>query len=402
MNALSKPELQSLMPITQRPEQLFVRGEGDWLWDDAGHRYLDWVQGWAVNALGHCAPEIVGALQQQSTRLLHGGPGLHNDQAPALARALAAASGLPQVFFTNSGADANESLIKLARKYGRQHKGGAHKVISFSNSFHGRTLATMAASGKPGFATLFPPAVPGFAHATYNDLASAEALIDDQTVAILLELVQGEAGVIPATAAFVQGLRALCDQHGLLLLIDEVQTGMGRCGTLFAHQHYGVRPDMMSLGKGLGGGVPIGAALVSAAVADCLAPGDLGGTYNGNALVCAVGQAVLATVGQPDVLAGVRSNGEWLAAELAALSERQSLGELRHCGLLLALDLPETLPAERVVAAARDAALVPGATGLLINGPRPYTLRLMPALNSPREHLAQGLALLEAAIQAAR
>lgn len=402
MNALSKPELQSLMPITQRPEQLFVRGQGDWLWDDAGHRYLDWVQGWAVNALGHCAPEIVGALQQQSTRLLHGGPGLHNDQAPALARALAAASGLPQVFFTNSGADANESLIKLARKYGQRHKGGAHKVISFSNSFHGRTLATMAASGKPGFATLFPPAVPGFAHAVYNDLASAEALIDAQTIAIMLELVQGEAGVIPATPGFVQGLRTLCDQHGLLLLVDEVQTGMGRCGTLFAHQHYGVKPDMMSLGKGLGGGVPIGAALASAAVADCLAPGDLGGTYNGNALVCAVGQAVLATVGQPDFLARVRAESEWLATELIALSQRQSLGALRHCGLLLALDLPESLPAERVVAAARDAVRAPGGTGLLINGPRPHTLRLLPALNSPREHLQQGLALLETAIVTAR
>ncbi|WP_397534883.1 aminotransferase class III-fold pyridoxal phosphate-dependent enzyme [Roseateles sp.] len=402
MNALSKTELQSLMPITQRPAQLFVRGQGDWLWDEADHHYLDWVQGWAVNALGHCAPEIVAALQRQSTRLLHGGPGLHNDQAPALARALTDASGLAQVFFTNSGADANEGMIKLARKYGQQHKGGAHKIITFSHSFHGRTLATMSASGKPGFAALFPPAVPGFAQARYNDLASTEALIDEQTVAIMLELVQGEAGVIPATPEFVLGLRALCEQHGLLLLIDEVQTGMGRCGTLFAHQHYGLQPDLMSLGKGLGGGVPIGATLASAAVSACLAPGDLGGTYNGNALVCAVGQAVLATVSQPDFLAHVRHQAAWLAAELVALSRRRSLGALRHCGLLLALDLPATLTAERVVGAARDAAFIPGGTGLLINGPRPHTLRLMPALNSRRENLLQGLALLEAAIEAAR
>ena len=391
----------ALMNITARPQQRFSRGEGDWLRDEAGRRYLDWVQGWAVNALGHCAPEIVQALQQQSTRLLHGGPGLHNDQAPLLAEALAQSSGLPQVFFTNSGADANEGMVKLARKYGQRHKGGAHKIIAFTNAFHGRTLAMMSASGKPGFADIYPPRVPGFVHGRYNDLASAEALIDAQTVGIMLELVQGEAGVIPATPEFVHGLRAMCDRHGLLLLVDEVQTGMGRCGTLFAHQHYGVKPDLMSLGKGLGGGVPIGATLASAAVAACLAHGDLGGTYNGNALVCAVGRAVLQTVAQPAFLSRVREQAQWLAAELAALSARLELGEVRHCGLLLALELPPQLPAARVVEIARDAALLPGGIGLLLNAARPHTLRLMPALNSPREHLAQGLVLLETALRAA-
>ena len=390
----------ALMEITQRPQQRFARGAGDWLWDEAGHRYLDWVQGWAVNALGHCAPEIVQALQQQSTRLLHGGPGLHNDQAPVLAEALARASGLPQVFFTNSGADANEGMVKLARKYGQQRKGGAYKIISFDNSFHGRTLAMMSASGKPGFADIYPPRVPGFVHGRYNDLASAAALIDADTVGIMLELVQGEAGVIPATPEFAQGLRALCDRHGLLLLVDEVQTGMGRCGTLFAHQHYGLRPDLMSLGKGLGGGVPIGATLTSAEVAACLAHGDLGGTYNGNALVCAVGRAVLETVAQPAFLAQVREQAQWLAGELASLSARLELGAVRHCGLLLALALLPQLPAAQVVAFAREAALQPGGTGLLLNAARPHTLRFMPALNSPRVQLAQGLRLLESAVAA--
>lgn len=390
--------VDALMRVTNRPQRVFVRGNGHWLWDSMGRRYLDFVQGWAVNALGHAAPEIAAALAEQASRLMHTGPGYYNDRAIELASQLAAASGLERVFFTNNGAEANEGAIKLARKYGRLHKGGAYEIVTFDNGFHGRTLATMSASGKPGFDRLFAPQVPGFPKARFNHLASVEARLSASTVAVMLELVQGEAGVIEAEPAFVRGLRELCDRHGLLLIVDEVQTGMGRTGTLFASERYGIRPDVTTLGKGLGGGVPIGAVLAREAVC-CFEPGDQGGTFNGNALVCAAAQAVLAHVGRSDFLLGVRDKGRQLRERLSALSVRHGLGSVHGSGLLLALDLPPTMDAGRVA----DAALSPtgDAPGLLINPVRPQRLRFMPALNCGTEEIEQAVALLGAAIERA-
>ncbi len=388
--------VDALMRVTQRPEAVFVRGHGSWLWDSTGRRYLDLVQGWAVNTLGHSPAAVVEAISRQAGRLMHGGPGLYNDRAIELAHRLASLSALERVFFTNSGAEANEGAIKLARKFGQVHRGGAHTILSFANSFHGRTLATMAASGKPGFDRIFPPAVPGFVKLPYNDLAAARQAVTRDTVAVMLELVQGEAGVIEADPAFVAGLRALCDRHGLLLIVDEVQTGIGRCGTLFVHEQFGVTPDVMTLGKGLGGGVPIGAVLAREAVC-CFAPGDQGGTYNGNALVCAAASAVLDAVTAPGFLAAVRERGAQLAASLAALSARQGLGTVRGRGLLLSMGLAEGLEANRVADAARTAE----GDGLLVNPVRPERLRFMPALDCSAADAELACALLDAALRAA-
>ncbi len=389
--------VDALMHVTQRPEAVFVRGQGSWLWDSTDRRYLDFVQGWAVNALGHAPPALVQAITRQAARLLQAGPGLYNDQALRLAERLAALSGLQRAFFTSSGAEANEGAIKLARKYGALYRGGASTVITFGDSFHGRTLATMAASGKPGFDRLFAPALPGFVKVPYNDLAAVRAAIDAETVAVMLEPVQGEAGVIEADTAFLQGLRTLCDEHGLLLILDEVQTGIGRCGTLFAHTRHGITPDIMTLGKGLGGGVPIGALLAREAVS-CFAPGDQGGTYNGNPLVCAVGLAVLDAVTAPGFLDGVRQRGAQLRQGLLALARQHGLGPVRGTGLLQALDLP------RDAAAALADALrlrADGAQpGLLVNAVRPQRLRLMPALNVAEREVALALDLLGEALAA--
>lgn len=276
----------SLMWITPRPDLVFVAGQGSWLTDGDGKRYLDFIQGWAVNCLGHSHPALVQAITDQAARLINPSPAFYNAPALALAQGLARASGLERVFFANTGAEANEGAIKLARKWGQVHRQGAHQIITFTDGFHGRTLATMSASGKAGWDRRFAPQVPGFPKARYNDLDSVAALVDDRTVAVMLEPIQGEAGVIPATREFLQGLRQLTTERGLLLIVDEVQTGMGRSGKLFAHQHAGIRPDIMTLGKGIGGGVPL-SALLAREECCCFEAGDQGGTYNGNPLMTA-------------------------------------------------------------------------------------------------------------------
>ena len=378
-----------LMTVTPRPAEVFVRGAGAWLWDDQGACYLDWLQGWAVNALGHCPAVITQALQAQSSQLLTPSPALHNVPSLALAQRLCALSGFDQVFFGSTGAEANEGAIKLARKWGRVARGGRFEIITFDNAFHGRNLATMAASGKAGWDSLFPPNMPGFVKAPLNDLAAVRERLSDRTVAILLEPIQGEAGVRPATPAFLQGLRTLCDEHGLLLIFDEVQTGCGRLGTLFGFEAFGVRPDIMTLGKGLGGGVPLSAVLATSACS-VFTHGDQGGTYAGNPLMCAVGLAVLETLCQPDFLAQVRAQGQRLRAGLQRLSDRYGLGEVRGEGLLLALELGQD-QAEAVVLAARR-------QGLLLNAARPHCLRFMPRLNGTPEEIDLGLARLDAAL----
>lgn len=386
------PPLTALMDVARRPEAVFTEGRGSWLMDSTGRRWLDLVQGWAVNTLGHAPPQITQALARQSTRLLQPGPGLFNDRAAELASRLAALSGLDRVFFTSSGAEANEGAIKLARKFGQVHRGGAFEIITFENSFHGRTLATMSASGKPGFDRLFAPQVPGFPKARLNDLASVEACIGPQTVAVMLEPIQGEAGVIEATPAFLQALRALCDARGMLLIFDEIQTGIGRTGELWGHDAAGVRPDIMTLGKGLGGGVPIGALLAREAVC-CFVPGDQGGTYCGNPLMCAVALAVLDAVTAPGFLSAVHARSAQLRAGLDALAARLGTAPAQGRGLLLALELPGEEAATRL--AARLLARAQGDTpGLLVNAVRPQRLRFVPALNIHADDVDQALAML--------
>jgi acetylornithine/N-succinyldiaminopimelate aminotransferase len=384
--------VRSLMQVAQRPAVVFTHGRGSWLWDSEGRAYLDLVQGWAVNTFGHAPGLIQRALARQSGRLLQAGPGLHNDQSIALAERLAAASGLERCFFTTSGAEANEGAIKLARKFGQVHRGGAYEIVTFENAFHGRTLAAMSASGKPGFERMFEPKVPGFPKAKLNDLASVSALIGPNTVGIMVEPVQGEAGVIEAAPQFLQGLRAMCDQLGLLLIFDEIQTGVGRTGTLWGHEAAGVKPDIMTLGKGLGGGVPLGALLAREGVC-CFAPGDQGGTYNGNPLVCAVGAAVLDAVTAPGFLPAVQARGERLRSGLQQLASRLGTG-VHGRGLLLALDLPLPDQATRVAEAARERATAQ-APGLLLNPVRPQRLRFAPALDIADDEIDLALQLLE-------
>jgi acetylornithine/N-succinyldiaminopimelate aminotransferase len=377
----------ALMDITARPQTVFVRGEGSYLWDDSGKRYLDFIQGWAVNCLGHSPDCIAHALTAQAKRLITPSPAYYNDASLKLAKRLVDLSCFDQVFFTNSGAEANEGAIKLARKYGSLHKGGAFEIITFEGGFHGRTLATMSASGKKAFEPLFEPKVPGFRKAKLNDLASVKALINANTVAVMLDPIQGEAGVWPATDQFLQELRALTHEQELLLIFDEIQTGVGRTGKLFHYEHAGIEPDIMTLGKGIGGGVPL-AALLATEKASCFAHGDQGGTFNGNSLMCAAGLAVLEEVSKPSFLKSTTETGLLLEGELQKLSARHGLGDVRGRGLLLALDLKRPMGAA-IVARALDA-------GLLLNSPQPDALRFMPSLNITRAEIAEMIDGLDA------
>jgi acetylornithine/N-succinyldiaminopimelate aminotransferase len=396
-----------LMEITERPEIVFVEGRGSWLTDHVGKRYLDFVQGWAVNCLGHCPPAVVDALAAQSRTLITPSPAFYNEPSLKLARLLAEHSDFQRTFFTNSGAEANEGAIKLARKWGRRFKGGAYEIITFDHGFHGRTLATMSASGKAGWDTMFAPQVPGFPKATLNDLASVEALVGARTAAVMLEPVQGESGVVPATVEFLQALRALTRRHHCLLIVDEVQTGIGRTGRLFAYQHFArsaeEAPDIMTLGKGLGAGVPL-AALCATEAVSVFEPGEQGGTFNGSPLMTAVGSAVLERILAPGFLEGVTESGRYLSGRLETMVGELELSHERGWGLLRALDLgAEIAPA--VVAYARDRLEQhPGwdNQGLLLNAPRPELIRFMPALNVTREEIDRMLGGLRLAIAAVR
>jgi len=386
-----QPAFTALMNITPRPPVVFADGQGSWLYDTTGRRYLDLVQGWAVTCLGHSPAPVVKVLAEQAARLITCSPAYYNEPALRLARSLVRVSGLDQVFFANSGAEANEGAIKLARKWGETRRGGAYEIITMENGFHGRTLATMSASGKPAFAPLFEPKVPGFPKVPLGDLGAVEAAIGDRTVAVMLEPIQGEAGVIPAGDAYLRGLRELTERRGILLILDEIQTGMGRTGTLFGFEHAGIRPDIMTLGKGLGGGVPL-AALLARREVSCFEHGDQGGTFNGNPLMCAVGTAVLDTLTAPGFLERVEAASDRLRHGLTALAGRHGFGAVRGRGLLLALDLGRPVGPAIV-----DAAL---ADGLLINAPRPDTLRLMPALTIADAEIDQALEMLDTVCRA--
>jgi len=383
-------KLDHIMNITERPSPVMVKGAGSWLWDRDGKRYLDFVQGWAVNCLGHSPRVVLDALAAQGARLINCSPAYYNEPMAKLAGLLAEASALDQVFLCNSGAEANEGAIKLARKWGARHRGGASEIITMHASFHGRTLATMAASGKPGWDVIFPPKVPGFRKVPLGDLGAVADAITPATVAVMLEPIQGEAGVYPAGDEFLRELRAVTAEAGLLLILDEIQTGIGRTGRFLAYEHAGIEPDILTLGKGLGGGVPL-AALVAAEAVCCFEPGDQGGTFNGSPLMTAIGNAVVEAVNQPAFLADVTAKGDYLAQRLRELCASLGHGEVRGRGLLLALKLRGT-DAGKVSRSAMD-------RGLLINAPRPDALRFMPALNVTREEIDQMLVLLEAVLR---
>jgi acetylornithine/N-succinyldiaminopimelate aminotransferase len=381
----------SVMLHQVRPEPIMVRGAGSWMWDSEGRRYLDFVQGWAVNGLGHAPLVVRQALQTQARTLINSSPAFLNQPQIDLCTTLAAAAGMDQVFLASTGAEANEGAVKLARKWGQLNRQGAHKVITTQGSFHGRTLAMMAASGKPGWDTLFAPQMPGFTKVPYGDAAAVELAIDGATAAIMVEPIQGEGGVVVPPAGYLHQMRAIADRAGILLILDEVQTGMGRTGHLFAGQAEGVRADVLTLGKGLGAGVPL-AALLATTAASCFAPGEQGSTYSGTPLMSAVGLAVVRALTAPAFLPAVRARGDELVAGLQKLADRFGCPEVRGRGLLQALVLPQPV-AEAVVRDARQT------EGLLINAPRPNLLRFMPALNVRKSEIRTMLAALARSLE---
>ena len=376
-------DTHAVMFITKRPEVIMVEGKGSWITDNNGKPYLDFLQGWAVNCLGHSNPGMVAALNAQAKKLINPSPAFYNEPMIGLSNLLTKNSCFDKVFFANSGAEANEGAIKLARKWGQLNKNGAFEIITFEHSFHGRTLATMSASGKPGWDTMFAPQVAGFPKAELNDLDSVKKLVTDKTVAVMIEPIQGEGGVIPATKEFMHELRKFTKENNILLIADEVQAGCGRTGTLFAYQHYGIEPDIMTLGKGIGGGVPLAALMATDAVA-CFVPGDQGGTYNGNPLMTAVGISVIEQLLAPGFLDSVKAKGQLLKAELLKLSVEFNLEGERGEGLLRALMLGKDIGG-KLVELARDR----NPEGLLINSPRPNLLRFMPALNVSEDEIRQ-------------
>jgi acetylornithine/N-succinyldiaminopimelate aminotransferase len=383
-------QFDAVMDITPRPPVVFATGKGSWLTGTDGRRYLDFIQGWAVNTLGHSPRPILEALARQAERLLNCSPAFYNDRMVELSTLLARHSGLHQVFLANSGAEANEGAVKLARKWGASRRGGAYEIITMDHGFHGRTLAMMSASGKPQWEPLFEPKVSGFVKVPLNDLAAVKAAVTPRTVAVMLEPIQGEAGVFEADAGFLRDLRSLTRERGMLLILDEIQTGIGRTGKLFGFEHAGIAPDIMTLAKGLGGGVPL-AALVAHRDVCCFEYGDQGGTFCGNPLMAAVGCAVIETVTRPGFLARVTEAGEYLTSRLLEVSHRHECGGVRGQGLLRALDLRREIgPAVADLARER---------GLLLNAPQADSLRFMPALTVSDPEIDQMIDILDGVLR---
>ena len=332
---LIEQEHKYILQTYGRPDFVLERGNGVYLFDLDGNRYLDFVSGLAVNALGYGDYDVLKAIEQQSAQLMHVSNLYHTVPSTRLARTLVESSFADRVFFCNSGTEAWEAALKFCRKWGHT-SGGRHKLIAFRNSFHGRTLGSLSTTGQPRYQEGFGPLLPGVDFADFNDLASVEARVDDQTCAVLVEPIQGEGGVHVATDDFLQGLRKLCDDRGLLLAFDEIQVGMGRTGTLWAYQQYGVEPDVMTLAKALGGGLPIGAALMTQKVADALQAGDHAATFGANPVVANVALAVLGKITADGFLEGVARNGQRLRTGLEKLQQRwpERISELRGRGLI--------------------------------------------------------------------
>ncbi len=383
-------QIRHVMQVAERPPVVMARGEGSWLWDTQGKRYLDFVQGWAVNCLGHSSPVILDALNAQARRLINCSPAYYNEPMAKLSTLVASGTGLSDVYLCNSGAEANEGAIKLARKWGSRHRHGAFEIITMDHGFHGRTLATMSASGKPAWEALFEPKVPGFTKVPLGDIEAVKQAVTPRTVAVMLEPIQGEAGVFMAGDEFLRELRRITRDLGILLIADEIQTGVGRTGRFLDCEHAGVEPDIVTLGKGLGGGVPI-AALVAAEHVSCFDYGDQGGTFGGNALMAAVGCAVVETVRAPGFLDAVAERGRYLQDGLQAIATDLGHGEVRGRGLLLALEL-ENRDAAKVSRTALD-------RGLLVNAPRPDALRFMPSLVVSHEEIDEMLAVLRVILE---
>jgi predicted acetylornithine/succinylornithine family transaminase len=362
-----------------------VRGEGSWVYDDGGTRYLDFFPGWGCDLLGHCPPRVVAAVREQVGRLIHVPNTWYTEPQGQLAEALSERTGWGgKCFFCNSGAEANEAVIKLARLYG---KPGRYKIVTTLNSFHGRTLGALSATGQPKYHQGLEPLLAGFSYAPYGDLDATARLIDGETCAILVEPIQGEGGINLPPAGYLEGLRRLADQHKLLLIFDEVQSGMGRTGRWFAHQHWGVRPDAMTLAKALAGGVACGALVARPEVAEKLVPGTHAATFGGNPLACVAALATIETIEMDGLLARAEAIGAFFRRRFEALRARCPLiREVRVQGAMIGVELlSEGAPVVRACLERR----------LLINATHGTVLRLLPALTTTDAELEEGQAILD-------
>lgn len=384
-------ELEQLYVLQtyRRPGFVLERGEGVYVYDGRGRRYLDFVAGIAVNALGYADPELQAAFVEQSARLVHASNLYHTAPHALLARDLAERSFADRAFFCNSGTEANEAALKFARKWQQVNHPGEDRsgIVAFTGSFHGRTMGALSVTHREKYRRPFEPLVPGVTFVPFDDVAAAQAAIGPQTGAVIVEPLQGEGGVYPASTGFLQALRAACDAHGALLIFDEVQCGLGRTGTLWAYEAAGVAPDMMTVAKPLGGGLPIGATLLTQRVADAIVPGDHGSTFAANPVACAVARVVLRRIAEPSFLAAVQQRSAYLQASLAALRERHAaVREVRGRGLIWGLELAtEVAP---LIAAGYE-------QGLILTSAGERVLRLLPPLIVNEEQIDEAVAIID-------
>jgi predicted acetylornithine/succinylornithine family transaminase len=380
-------EAKYIMNVTERTPLTIVKGQGARVWDEEGKEYLDFVGGWAVNSLGHCHPAVVKAITEQAQTLIHTSNQFYTVPQLQLAQLLVENSCLDKVFFGNSGAEANEAAIKLARRYGQLKLGGAYEIITTLGSFHGRTLATVAATGQEKMQKPFPPLPTGFVNVKYNSVGAIKSATSQRTCAVMIEPVQGEGGVNLPDNGYLSEVRTWCDQKGILLVLDEVQTGIGRIGTLFAYEQYGVEPDIMTLAKGLGSGVAIGAILAKEKAA-VFAPGEHGSTFGGNPLACAAGYATLKFIIDNGIPAKAKAVGDYLVQGLAKLKEKfPFIGDVRGRGLLVAMEFKGDIAAPLTIDCLKK--------GLLVNQLKPNAVRFMPPLIIGNGEVDEALGILD-------
>lgn len=373
-----------VMPTYMKTPLILTRGKGARVWDLDGKEYLDFFPGWAVSGLGHCHTEVVRALTRQLSKIIHVSNNFYNELQGDLARVISKNSFDGKVFFANSGAEANEAAIKLSRLYGKQAR---FEIISAENSFHGRTLATLTLTGQKKHRQGFEPLPSGFKTVPFNDIVAIEKAVSDKTVAIIVELIQGEGGINVTTREYIRFLRRFCTKKDILLIFDEVQTGMGRTGKMFCYQHFGVEPDMMTLAKTLGGGFPIGALIAKRKIADTFTPGTHASTFGGSPLACAAALAIFRTIENQNLLSNTVSMGEYLFEKLKGLKEKFSfIKEIRGIGLMLGIELLK--PGKSIADACMQ-------EGLLINCTQEKVLRLLPPLTINKKDIDKGVKLLE-------
>lgn len=381
------------MPVFARYSVVLSHGEGPYVYDSEGKKYIDFLAGIAVNALGHAHPKLVAAVADQAGKMIHCSNFYYTEAQATLAKTLATKSGLDKVFIGNSGAEANEGAIKLARKYGKAISPDKVQIITAQHSFHGRTLATLTATAQPKYQEGYEPLPGGFTYVPFNDIAALEKAMSGKTCAVMLEPIQGEGGINIPAADYFSKVRALCDKYGALLILDEIQTGMGRTGKMFAYEHFGIKPDIVTLAKGLAGGVPIGAFMASGKVAAAFGPGDHGSTFGGNPLACAAANAVCSAIEQEKLIDNAGKVGQYLVEQLNRLKEKYPalISEVRGQGLMVGVKL--TVPGREIVNACMD-------NGAIINCTAGDVLRLVPPLIITTVHVDEVIAILDKTLAA--